>query len=331
MDPNTPIQNDRATRSSLACLPCRSRHLKCDGKRPCCSRCTEVGKQCQYARSRRGGLDRAALAERRKRLAVAANTMAIEKLGPQYPIDLQLGQGLELLSQSLETGTPNSDRLLDGIGTGDATSDTSSLLANQILPHDLSNDALINSYFKNFHTFHPFLPPQKHLMRLYQDQSKQNILMPLIAIIRLVGYLYSARQWPVFLKDYAETFISQVSKTDPIMVQCRLLYSVALFWYDYKIEARWQMDQATRLAIDLQMNRQEFSTTQGTGDPVLQECWRRTWWTLYIVDAYYAGTQGTMNFQVVDIESTVDLPCEEKEYQSGVCITNGILRPFLDN
>jgi hypothetical protein len=290
-----------------------------------------VGKQCQYARSRRGGLDRAALAERRKRLAVAANTMAIEKLSPQYPIDLQLGQGLELLSQSLETGTPNSDRLLDGIGTGDATSDTSSLLANQILPHDLSNDALINSYFKNFHTFHPFLPPQKHLMRLYQDQSKQNILMPLIAIIRLVGYLYSARQWPVFLKDYAETFISQVSQTDPIMVQCRLLYSVALFWYDYKIEARWQMDQATRLAIDLQMNRQEFSTTQGTGDPVLQECWRRTWWTLYIVDAYYAGTQGTMNFQVVDIESTVDLPCEEKEYQSGVCITNGILRPFLDN
>ncbi|KAJ5623843.1 hypothetical protein N7510_000152 [Penicillium lagena] len=317
MDPKTPIQNNRATRSSLACLPCRSRHLKCDGKRPCCSRCAEVGKQCQYAQSRRGGLDRAALAERRKRLAAAAHTMVIEELSPQYPIDLQLGQGLELPSQGIETDASNGHRLLDGISTGDATSGTSSPLATQILPHNLLNDALINSYFENFHTFHPFLPPQKHLMRLYQDQSKQNTLMPLIAIIRLVGYLYNARQWSASLKDYAESCFSQVPPTDPIMVQCRLLYSVALFWYDYKIEGKSQMDQATRLAIDLQMNRQEFSTTQGAGDPILQECWRRTWWSLYIVDAYYAGTQGTMNFQVVDIESTVDLPCEEKEYQSG--------------
>ncbi|KAJ5413622.1 hypothetical protein N7509_000249 [Penicillium cosmopolitanum] len=316
MDPKTPRLNGRATRSSLACLDCRSRHLKCDGKRPCCSRCTEVGKQCQYAPSRRGGLDRAALAERRKRIAAAANTTEIEEFSPQYPTDLQLAQGVGL-SQFPEAGTFNGHRLLDGFRTGDATSGTSSPLATQVSPCSLSNDVLINSYFRNFHTFHPFLPPQNHLMRLYQDQSKQDTLMPLIAIIRLVGYIYSARRWSDLLKDYAESCFSQVSSTDPIMVQCRLLYSVALFWYDYKAEARRQMDQATRLAIDLQMNCQEFSTTQGAGDLILQECWRRTWWTLYILDAYYAGTQGTTNFQVVDIESTVGLPCEEKEYESG--------------
>ena len=49
MDSTSSSRNGRATRSSLACLPCRSRHLKCDGKRPHCARCSEVGKQCGYA------------------------------------------------------------------------------------------------------------------------------------------------------------------------------------------------------------------------------------------------------------------------------------------
>lgn len=42
---------------------------------------------------------------------------------------------------------------------------------------------------------------------------------------------------------------------------------------------------------------------------------------LYIVDAYYAGTLGTMNFAVVDIDATVDLPCEEREYELEVSTT----------
>ncbi|KAG6354797.1 hypothetical protein INS49_003878 [Diaporthe citri] len=63
------------------------------------------------------------------------------------------------------------------------------------------------------------------------------------------------------------------------------------------------------------MFRQEFASEHGAADPVLMECWRRTWWMLYIVDAYYAGTLGTMNFAVVDVDATVDLPCEEREYE----------------
>jgi hypothetical protein len=47
---------------------------------------------------------------------------------------------------------------------------------------------------------------------------------------------------------------------------------------------------------------------------------------LYIVDAYYAGTLGAMNFKTFSIESTVDLPCEEWEYESGVCADRISLR-----
>jgi hypothetical protein len=41
---------------------------------------------------------------------------------------------------------------------------------------------------------------------------------------------------------------------------------------------------------------------------------------LYILDAYYAGTLGTMNLRVMDINVTVELPCDESDYESGVSI-----------
>lgn len=102
------------------------------------------------------------------------------------------------------------------------------------------------------------------------------------------------------------------------MVQCRALYSIALFWYGHTAESEREMDIATRLALDLGMFRREFATENAAGDPLLKECWRRTWWTLYIVDAYYAGTLGRKHLAVLGVETTVDLPCEESEYELGV-------------
>ncbi|KAF2648095.1 hypothetical protein K491DRAFT_550174, partial [Lophiostoma macrostomum CBS 122681] len=48
-----------------ACIQCRSRHVKCDSTQPVCTRCRRDGKDCTYTKSRRGGLDKAALARRR--------------------------------------------------------------------------------------------------------------------------------------------------------------------------------------------------------------------------------------------------------------------------
>jgi hypothetical protein len=43
---------------------------------------------------------------------------------------------------------------------------------------------------------------------------------------------------------------------------------------------------------------------------------------LSIVDTYYVGTLKTMQFRVLDIKATVELPCEESEYELGVCTVN---------
>ncbi|UKZ52817.1 hypothetical protein TrVGV298_006604 [Trichoderma virens] len=182
---------------------------------------------------------------------------------------------------------------------------------------DFEDDALLDLYYKNFHKLHPLVLPQRHLVRLSQEADTQPRLVPLVAVMRLIGHLYGSREWSFPLQDALKTCFSQASQRDPFMVQCRVLYSIALFWYGYKTEAKNEIGMAARLALDLEMFRCQFATEQGGRNPVLAESWRRTWWMLFIVNGYYIGTVGTLEFALIDVEATVELPCGEFEYESG--------------
>jgi hypothetical protein len=156
------------------------------------------------------------------------------------------------------------------------------------------------------------------LIKLCQDPAREASFKPLVAVVRFIGHIYDSKQWSASFKDFVELCFLQASPNDPVMVQCRLLYSIALFWHGYKEDSKREMNAAVQLALRLGMPRQEFAIENGCQDPVLVECWRRTWWMLFIVDAFYAGTLGAMNFATLDVEATVELPCEESEYESGV-------------
>ena len=55
--PNNDAQTGKSkggVRVSLACIPCRSKHIKCDATLPACQRCTLDQKPCYYSKSRRG-------------------------------------------------------------------------------------------------------------------------------------------------------------------------------------------------------------------------------------------------------------------------------------
>ncbi|KAI5459237.1 hypothetical protein BGZ63DRAFT_415868 [Mariannaea sp. PMI_226] len=318
-----PKQNGRPMRSLLACLPCRSRHLKCDSKRPCCTRCTEGEKQCQYAQSRRGGLDRAALAERRKRLAAAEESQATSSL-ESSPVG-----GQQTLAFT-DADILDDSGLLDNTSVSDFTSGTASPAIPPFQVDNIDNDSFVNAYYDNFHKLHPFVLPRGHLQKLYQCPSRRLSFKPLVAVLRFIGHIYTSREWPSLLRAAVDGMLSQASKTDPITVQCRLLYSIALFWSGYKADAQRELSTAAGLARELGMFRGEFATERGSGDPIIIECWRRTWWMLYIVDIYFAGSLGTMTFTVLDIDATVDLPCEEAEYESGDIPNPKSLQDFDD-
>lgn len=306
MSENTTIRVQ--TRSSLACLQCRSKHVKCDAKQPHCTRCLASQKECQYTVSRRGGLDRAALAERKRHARKSNSRQSSERSRSLTDATIP-----EIDIELMDIGLPD-DELRQEI-VASSSSEASHL------QHNLADDPLVASYYKNFHALHPFALPQHHLVKLCDNPSSSSNFAAMTSVMRLIGNLYEAHGWSNLLQTEIESRISELSSSDPIQVQCRLLYSIALFWSSHTARAKEEIDSATSVAVELGMHKREFVDTY-VGDVVLMESWRRTWWMLYIVDAYYAGTLGTMNLKAFHVEATVDLPCEEDEYESGVSVSS---------
>jgi hypothetical protein len=297
-----------------------------------------MAKQCEYAASRRGGLDRAALAARRKRLAAEARETAVA---------MALGDLSSTSSISDEAQSPRPPPLqqhalftpaMNVLEAGRLPEQPSMLDMEPLMPSPpasdvqgsqfLEQDSLFNAYYDKFHKFHPFVLPRAKFIEMHAMPSKHALLEPVVAVMRFIGHLYTERRWSPKHQAATARALSASStqhRTDdngeeagPFAVQARLLYSIVLFWNCYAVEAKREMDAATSMAKRLGMYRREFAVEHSDGDPVLAECWRRTWWKVWIVDAYYAGTLGTLNFAVQDIEATTELPCEEDEYESGV-------------
>ncbi|PHH62371.1 hypothetical protein CDD81_7167 [Ophiocordyceps australis] len=303
------------SRAPLACLACRSRHLKCDGSKPRCSRCSESARQCQYAKSRRGGLDRAYLAHRRRRLAATVE-------GHVTPPQDTAGAHLEHVSEAATrcTVTPgpagNNSTTTSSISDSPSSSPGAFNLLGGV-QESIDKDPLIEVYYRTFHKFHPMVVPLRALARLCRDPLRQASLKPLLAVMRLIGTLYTAKHWPAQANQAIETCLAQAPLRDPFVVQCQLLYSVALFWYNDRIGAAKHKAAAHQTALDLGMHEREFAAHNAHGDAVLAESWRRTWWCNYIFEAYYLGTLGTLEFAVLQTEASVHLPCSEDEYESG--------------
>lgn len=101
-------------------------------------------------------------------------------------------------------------------------------------------------------------------------------------------------------------------------VQAVLLFSIAIYWGNEPEKSMTLLDRAIAMALQLGMPSKEFACSNGDNDPLLEECWRRTWWQIYMTDAHIAGSTSTYPFRTSGMEMTVDLPCDEDAYESGV-------------
>lgn len=182
----------------------------------------------------------------------------------------------------------------------------------------LGKDALMDAYYENFHKFHPLVLPCRHLVKFLDDPNWKPRLEPLLATMKMIGNLYLTQEWSTALQNDVEIRTEGLANTDPIRVQCHLLYSAALFWQDQKQKSQVVMGKAVEIALELKMFERDFALVYSGQDAVLAECWRRTWWMVYAFDAFYAGTLGKVEFSVARIDATADLPCEEAQYELGV-------------
>jgi Fungal Zn(2)-Cys(6) binuclear cluster domain/Fungal specific transcription factor domain len=303
-------QHSGAIRVSLACVQCRSRHLRCDAVTPICARCVREGSECTYLKSRRGGRARA----KRDGTATTPESPSI-----QAPAIKAIPRTLPE-RESQPSLTPDH--------SGSSSTSASSLGADDYLgwfpesdSGSLTRAPLLELYYTYFHPAQPCALPLRYL-RQKASEDPPGIRL-LVNVMQFIGSLYAPKVKSGPLEDLVKASLAEPKLTpNGFEVQALVLYSIAVYWCDEIERARELLDEAIRKAIAIRMNFREFATEHSGGDAVLAESWRRTWWQLYSTDAHIASSNHVAHFATSQrlVPCTVELPCEEEEYCSGVCL-----------
>ena len=181
--------------------------------------------------------------------------------------------------------------------------------------NDTSDKGLTNAFYNYFHPTHPFLPPH-HCLHLLDG----NNLSHLELAVRFIGSLYvpNARSFE-YLHAFRQLRAQNALPMDGTRVQALLLFAIGLHMSDLEQESAEVMREVAQLACDLGMNRSEYAVHYGNGQPVLEECWRRTWWEVFVCDGFFTGVN-PMHYTLVlqGIKQDAFLPCEEAQFHAGV-------------
>ncbi|KAJ5978512.1 hypothetical protein N7501_001854 [Penicillium viridicatum] len=279
-----PKPDKRGTRNSLSCAQCRYKHIRCDGRKPVCSRCATNKVQCTYPVSRRRGNPKS-----------AKPTLSPVRDAHENSID-----------SSVPTSTVGSS---SSVGTN-----------GEIESYSTSASSFLSLYYEFFHAAHPCALP----FPVLNTRLNEAKIQPLLQVMCYIGSIFDISCPPQLLESCAQRaqdsvveIKSSIRPLTPFDVQALLLYSIAVYWCNEPECGVKLLEEAIRMAVALGMNKKEFARNYAEADSVLEESWRRTWWVIYITDAHIAGSTHTYPFRTSGIEITTDLPCEEEQYEKG--------------
>ncbi|KAI3324777.1 hypothetical protein HD806DRAFT_54904 [Xylariaceae sp. AK1471] len=293
--PDASDSNQRNSRSkanirvSLACVQCRSKHVKCDATQPACGRCLQEGKPCYYAKSRRGIRDpkKRSLIPDRPPIPPPQHICAATKCVPVIsPFDIK---------NSLSNGWTRPQMSVNTVDT---------------------NGSLLDSFFEHFYHGHPILPPKRYFLKYVELDP--NPYQFLLSVIDFCGALYAREARLTYLREAAySTACGPLPFTVQSIQGLHLLAIVAFGETKFSHHLGFA-NRARTMAIELCMHRKSFADR--ASDPVLAESYRRTWWYVKFLSVIrrISEVEPTVDIDIDDVESDVDIPCsEEWEYQSG--------------
>lgn len=301
------------TRTSLACIPCRSRHVKCDAVKPRCTRCDTDGKRCYFVESKRGRKPKTCL------LSTPSQATARKEPTSSSP------HGIYNSHKSM-TGSQSPSR--PSTTSFSFSKDAPSVVLNQPRqawsqgPFTKTSqdrfEKLVDHYYEYFHNPHPFLLPKKRMLYLFQTENV--LFKDLRLVVAFVGSTYTATGQSPSGKQNATAALSRPDlPRNGYSIQALLLFAISTHCCNNFSYARQLLNRAINIAIDIELFSRNFALENGGGDPVCEESWRRTWWYLYVVDGWFAAIDRNDTFVLFNVETSVDLPCEERDYESEVC------------
>ncbi|KAF2864820.1 hypothetical protein BDV95DRAFT_270181 [Massariosphaeria phaeospora] len=320
-------QQDKAAQAArtsvpVACVPCRSRHLKCDGGVRC-SRCRTDGVDCTYIKSRRGwkgkrkpkagengaslpgsGHENGTLLQGTLNTTLTTTNLQLPSPEYQYSQELALANQLSSPINHLNSAgavTPATQLNLNG------TQRTNQFGA-------LGQPTAIGSFYHYFYNAHPFCLPQARLLALFKERQA-----PLLEYaVQYIGSSYlPSHPTEMYKEALNRTINSHAYPKDAYSVQALMLFSIGLHANNDVPRSAQIFGIAQALCVELGLNRIDFAVIHGNNDRVLEESWRRTWWSMYTVNGMLAAVNPGVQFRLKDIATDVPLPCEDHEYFSG--------------
>lgn len=279
-------------RVSLACVPCRSKHIKCDATMPTCLRCQAEHKPCFYAKSRRGIRDA-------KKRSMIADKLPHSARGPSlWPVS-QLST-VDVPIRFLNNNMPSGWSLTRTLRPTSSPAGAAALLL----------DAFYSRCYANF----PFLLPKPYMMSQLAKNATE--LRFLVSVCIYAASLYEPSISSDELREavYNQSF-GHLPMTAFTVQALALLSYTAIGEDKPELRSIW-LDRAMQVAMDIGMQHRSFAENEP--DVVVAESYRRTWWVLYKSDCIRATYENLQTFLLLSVPATVDLPCEEWEYQSGV-------------
>lgn len=200
---------------------------------------------------------------------------------------------------------------------------TSSNAMSQLIPNrlptppaiDTSDTGLLAAYYVYFHPAHPFLLPKPQMLELLGTGQ----LAHLNLAIQYVGSLYAPPNRRGAQEEELQNALAKADvPRDATMVQIMLLYSIGLHISDHEEQSAKVIQATVELALELGMNKREFPIQNGSNFAIMEESIRRTWWEVFVLDGLSAGVNPQYPLKLLNHQSNVDLPCEERDYASGV-------------
>jgi hypothetical protein len=275
---DSPSQTSTNPATSVACLNCREKHLKCDGNLEGCDRCRTLSLFCHFIPSRRG----------------------------------RRGQPSEF--SCLDTCYAPSIEGTSFLADASLPLMASSDLTPAYMPEPPQNLPqmrihLIKIFYEYFHPAHPILPP----FDLWVMSSPPQYLVNIVEFIGL--HHLSPGQTPEWSDDlWAAT---ENAGLDLEKAQSYLLLSILFHGRKAPECAKKCIGLAIECSFRLGLHCRELSETVEIQNTARAESMRRTLWEIFTVDTLLAAVQvgGTLQFNMETPD--VSLPSEDEKFLGG--------------
>lgn len=218
---------------------------------------------------------------------------------------------VETMLELQSTQTHPKDLMLSPSNHSDSTMSISrEVTATATTKDDPEPTDLIEIFYKYFYPGHPFIVPRNMYV-----ENPLSLPHPLRAVLRYLASHYVREANHAALETAAKIIFSDEVPDDGYKVQGLLLYAIVCFARCGQEEGTNALDHAISLAIRIGLNRQSYAIQHGRNDPTLQEMWRRTWWTLMIIEGMVVIIGGqSQPFRLYSTFTDVALPGDDEDY-----------------